>query len=165
MTIQSEATTTSAPPVFGEAVYFDGRSNRKRKVALRLEAALEIFEQGLHVGAWPYGEVRSVHGRPGTMRLRCTKALPLARLEWAGVCEPPWGEGARKSKIHPGAIPGNWSETISGGEEVLAQKWGGLFLGYLLGRNYRRRDRDHLVPPGGWLQQSAVPRCAILSLG
>src|SRR5215813_1769298 len=26
-------------------------------------------------------------------------------------------------------------------------KWGGLFLGYLLGKNYRRRDRDHLVPP------------------
>ena len=24
---------------------------------------------------------------------------------------------------------------------------GGLFLGYLLGRNYRPRDRDHLVPP------------------
>jgi hypothetical protein len=23
------------------------------------------------------------------------------------VSEPPWGEGARKSKIHPGAIPGN----------------------------------------------------------
>ena len=44
--------------------------------------------------------------------------------------------------------PEIWSETISGGEEVLAGKWGGLFLGYLLGRNYRRRDRDHLVPPG-----------------
>jgi len=28
------------------------------------------------------------------------------------------------------------------------RKWGGLFLGYLLGRNYRRRDRDHLIPPG-----------------
>ena len=27
------------------------------------------------------------------------------------------------------------------------RKWGGLFLGYLLGKNYRRRDRDHLVPP------------------
>jgi hypothetical protein len=25
-----------------------------------------------------------------------------------------------------------WSETISGSEEVLAEKWGGLFLGYLL---------------------------------
>ena len=43
--------------------------------------------------------------------------------------------------------PEIWSETISGGEEVLAGKRGGLFLGYLLGRNYRRRDRDHLVPP------------------
>ena len=31
--------------------------------------------------------------------------------------------------------------------EVLARKWGGLFLGYLLGKNFRRRDRDHLVPP------------------
>src|SRR5262249_4006389 len=38
-------------------------------------------------------------------------------------------------------------ETISGGEEVLAGKWGGLFLGYLLGKNFWRRDRDHLVPP------------------
>ena len=27
-------------------------------------------------------------------------------------------------------------------------------LGYLLGKNYRRRDRDHLVPPAeGWMQQ------------
>src|SRR6516164_8931814 len=43
--------------------------------------------------------------------------------------------------------PEIWSETISGGEEVLAGKWGGLFLGYLLGRNYRRRDRDHIIPP------------------
>jgi len=40
-----------------------------------------------------------------------------------------------------------WRKTISGGEEVLAGKWGGLFLGYLLGKNFRRRDRDHLVPP------------------
>src|SRR6516225_10152299 len=26
-------------------------------------------------------------------------------------------------------------------------KWGGLFLGYLLGKNFRRRDCDHLIPP------------------
>src|SRR6516162_9622884 len=38
--------------------------------------------------------------------------------------------------------PEIWSETISGGEEVLAGKWGGLFMGYLLGKNFRRRDRD-----------------------
>src|SRR5262245_48158425 len=31
--------------------------------------------------------------------------------------------------------------------EVLAMKWGGLFLGYLRGKNYRRRDRGRLVPP------------------
>ena len=37
--------------------------------------------------------------------------------------------------------PKIWSETISGGEEVLAGKWGGLFLGYLLGKNFRRRKR------------------------
>src|SRR5262249_10300704 len=54
-----------------------------------------------------------------------------------------------------------WSETISGGEGVLAGKWGGLFLGYLLGKNFRRRDRDHLVPPRRMDAQSAVPRCAI----
>src|SRR5262250_1902325 len=40
--------------------------------------------------------------------------------------------------------PEIWSETISGGEEVLAGKWGGLFLRYLLGKNFRRRDRDQL---------------------
>ena len=58
-----------------------------------------------------------------------------------------------------------WRKTISGGEEVLAGKWCGLFLGYLLGKNFRRRDRDHLIPPRRWMQQSAVPRCAILSVG
>src|SRR5262249_7746271 len=31
--------------------------------------------------------------------------------------------------------------------EVAGAEWGGLFLGYLLGGNYRRRDRDHLTPP------------------
>jgi hypothetical protein len=31
--------------------------------------------------------------------------------------------------------------------EVLARKWGGLFWATSLEKNYRRRDRDHLVPP------------------
>ena len=43
------------------------------------------------------------------------------------ACASPGGEGARKSKIHPGAIPGNLVRNDSGGEEVLAEKWGGLF--------------------------------------
>jgi hypothetical protein len=66
----------------------------------------------------------------------------------SGVSERPLGGGRAKiensSRPHPPEI---WRKTISGGEEVLAGKWGGLFLGYLLGKNYRRRDRGHLVPP------------------
>ena len=59
---------------------------------------------------------------------------------------PPGGRGTFRIQIiiQPSSLE-IWSETISGGEEVLAWKWDGLFLGYLLGRNYRRRDRDHLV--------------------
>src|SRR5262245_36266769 len=66
-----------------------------------------------------------------------------------GVSErPPGGRARENRKFIQARSPEIWSETISGGEEVLAGKWGGLFLGYLLGRNLRRRDRDHLVPPG-----------------
>src|SRR5262245_26886961 len=61
--------------------------------------------------------------------------------------EAPGGRARENRKFIQAPSPEIWSETISGGEEVLAGKWGGLFLGYLLGRNYRRSDRDHLVPP------------------
>src|SRR5215813_1703782 len=77
--------------------------------------------------------------------------------------EAPGGRARENRKFIQAPSPEIWSETISGG---VRRSWrgngGGLFLGYLLGRNYRRRDRDHLVPP---MQQSAVPRCAILSVG
>ena len=43
--------------------------------------------------------------------------------------------------------PEIWSETISGGEEVPGAKMGWPVLGYLLGKNFRRRDRGHLIPP------------------
>jgi hypothetical protein len=79
--------------------------------------------------------------------------------------KPPGRGDFLVSNFHPGLIPGNWSETISGGEEVLAEKWGGLFLGYLLGKNFWRRIVIISFRPGGWMQQSAVPRCAILSVG
>ena len=69
----------AAPP--GQAVYFDGRSNRKRAVALRLAAAVEIIEEGVLVDVWPYGEVRRADGPPDVLRLGCVTALPLARLE------------------------------------------------------------------------------------
>ena len=69
-------------------------------------------------------------------------------------------ERARKKlKLIQVPSPEMWSETISGSEEVLAEKWGGLFLGYLLGKNYRRRDRDRLVPPR-WMD-AAVYRAEV----
>src|SRR6516225_3285096 len=44
--------------------------------------------------------------------------------------------------------PEVWCKTISGGEgRLLVRKWGGLFLGHFLGKNFWRRDRDHLIPP------------------
>ena len=58
---------------------------------------------------------------------------------------PPGGRARENRKFIQAPSPEIWSTTISGSEEVLARKWGGLFLGYLLGRNFRRRDRDHLV--------------------
>src|SRR6516225_2427013 len=61
--------------------------------------------------------------------------------------EAPGGRARENRKFIQAPSPEIWSETISGGEGVLAGKWGVLFLGYLLGRNCRRRDFDHLVPP------------------
>src|SRR5262249_49181418 len=75
-------------------------------------------------------------------------SLPFAFVAELFMCGPP-GRGTLWFHIFIQApSPEIWSETISGGEEVLARKWGGLFLGYLLGKkDFRRRDRDHLVPP------------------
>jgi hypothetical protein len=40
-----------------------------------------------------------------------------------------------------------WRKTISGAEEGSGEEVGWPVLGYLLGKNYRRCDRNHLVPP------------------
>jgi hypothetical protein len=85
------------------------------------------------------------------------EAARAARLACAEG--PPVG-GTFKFQIFIQApSPEIWSETISGGEEVLAGKWGGLFLSYLLGKNYRRRDRNRLVPPR-WMD-AAVCRAKV----
>src|SRR6516165_4200713 len=66
--------------------------------------------------------------------------MPLNRQR--GRVRAPRGGGRAKiensSRRHPRKF---------GLKRFLAVKWGGLFLGYLLGKNFRRRDRDHLVPP------------------
>ncbi|MGH6684278.1 MAG: M48 family metallopeptidase [Pseudolabrys sp.] len=65
----------------GNAVYFDGRSNRKHYVALRFAAGVEIVEQGAVLAVWPYGDVRRADGPAGALRISCMTAPPLARLQ------------------------------------------------------------------------------------
>src|SRR5258708_32670574 len=65
----------------GDAVYFDGRSNGKRRVALQFAAGLDMVEDGIVVGTWPYDGIRRADGPPALFRLNCVAALPLARLE------------------------------------------------------------------------------------
>lgn len=64
------------------AVFYDGTSNRKRSVTLRFGGAMEIVEDGAIAATWPYADVRRADGKK-VLRLLCTSALPLARLEVA----------------------------------------------------------------------------------
>ena len=75
------AAVDAAPPP--AAVYFDGKTNRKRRVTLRLAGGVEIVEDGRILDIWPFGEVRRADGPPNLLRLSCVAALPLARLEIA----------------------------------------------------------------------------------
>src|SRR5262245_21343627 len=71
---------TNATASAGNAVYFDGTSNRKRRVSLQLADVLDIVEDGKVIGTWPYSGIRRADGTRG-LRLSCVSALPLARLE------------------------------------------------------------------------------------
>jgi Zn-dependent protease with chaperone function len=70
-----------APDAAHSAVFLDGRSNRKRAVALRLGGSLDIVEGDAAIESWPYDAIRRADGPPQILRLSCVSALPLARLE------------------------------------------------------------------------------------
>jgi hypothetical protein len=61
--------------------------------------------------------------------------------------------------------PEIWSETISGGEEVLAGNGVACFWATSLEKIFGGVIAIVSYRPGGWMQQSTVPRCAILSVG
>jgi len=63
------------------ATYFDGTSNRKRRVTLRMSSSLNLLDDGRVVATWPYGAIRRVDGPPERLRLRCAEGLPLARVD------------------------------------------------------------------------------------
>lgn len=62
-------------------VFFDGRSSRRRDVTLVLGPALEIFENGALRASWPWEWIRRADSPKARLRLRCTNAEPLARLD------------------------------------------------------------------------------------
>jgi predicted Zn-dependent protease len=65
----------------GVASYFDGTTNRKHQVRLRLGPALELVEDGAVIAAWPLDSIRRMDGPSGLLRLGSVAAQPLARLE------------------------------------------------------------------------------------
>ena len=70
------------PDAAQHAIYFNGRSNRRRSVALRLaDGGLEIVEEGDVADTWPYADMRRADGPLDVLRLSSVTALPLARLE------------------------------------------------------------------------------------
>jgi Zn-dependent protease with chaperone function len=73
----SEALAPSARPT----IFFDGVSSRRRQVALTLGDALDIAEEGAAPVRWAYADIRRADSPAGMLRLSCTAAPPLARLE------------------------------------------------------------------------------------
>ncbi|WP_375143614.1 M48 family metallopeptidase [Bradyrhizobium sp. CCGUVB14] len=69
-----------------QAIFFDGRSSRRRQVMLTLADALEIVEPGdgetgRTATRWAFDEIRRADSPAGILRLTATSAPPLARLE------------------------------------------------------------------------------------
>ncbi|WFU73956.1 MULTISPECIES: M48 family metallopeptidase [unclassified Bradyrhizobium] len=75
--LSTEAPAQSAKPT----IFFDGVSSRRRQVTLALGDALEIVEEGEAPVRWAYADIRRADSPAGILRLSCTTAPLLARLE------------------------------------------------------------------------------------
>jgi Zn-dependent protease with chaperone function len=63
------------------AIYFDGKSSRRRRVILEFKHRLE-FQESTEAGiGWSYADIRRVDAPSGTLRLGCLTAPALARVE------------------------------------------------------------------------------------
>jgi predicted Zn-dependent protease len=65
----------------GTAIYFDGKSSRRRPVTLTFGDRLELRESPEPVTEWNYAEIRRADGPAGTLRVTSLAAPALARLE------------------------------------------------------------------------------------
>src|SRR5438045_9472462 len=63
------------------SIFFDGTSSRRHPATLGLTDALEIVVDGDTRARWAYAAIRRPDGPPGSLRVSCLSAPPLARLE------------------------------------------------------------------------------------
>ncbi|MBR1130746.1 M48 family metallopeptidase [Bradyrhizobium iriomotense] len=77
----SDVSTEAPAPSVKPTVFFDGVSSRRRQVTLALGDALEISEEGGAPVRWAYADIRRADSPAGVIRLACTTAPSLARLE------------------------------------------------------------------------------------
>ena len=75
-----ESTSESSAPA-GAALFFDGKSSRRRLVTVSFEDQLEIHQPAETTTDWPYADIRRADSPPGVLRLTCLSAPALARLE------------------------------------------------------------------------------------
>lgn len=80
MESDTSATNSAATPDPG-GVFFDGLSNRRRVVALKLSDALEIRQGGELLARWAFHDIRRADSPSGLLRLSSVTAPSLARLE------------------------------------------------------------------------------------
>ncbi len=140
----STSAASDAAPMSAEtpmlAVFFDGVSNRKHRVALSPGERLEIVEEGILLDAWAYTDIL---GADGDMALRLTSlSAPLARLDIAdpGTAErlkrflPPIDQ--LREKRQTGRIVG-WSLAAAGS----------IALMILYGIPFLAQRMTPLIPP------------------
>jgi Zn-dependent protease with chaperone function len=77
---EPEVASTSVQPA-GSAVYFDGKSSRRRLVILAFRDRLELQEPPEMATKWSYDDIRRVDSPSHTLRVSCLTAPALARLE------------------------------------------------------------------------------------
>ena len=63
------------------AIFFNGESSRRRVVTVTFSYALELRESLYSTVRWQYDDIRRADSPAGVLRLACTSAPPLARLE------------------------------------------------------------------------------------
>jgi Zn-dependent protease with chaperone function len=63
------------------AIYFDGKSSRRRLVTLAFREHLEVSEPGEATMEWSYADIRKADSPSGILRLSCLTEPALARLE------------------------------------------------------------------------------------